>query len=65
MSKIIISLRDANGTEHAKGYVDIDKIQDAHLVERNRRLYYFKPGTSKIGSYIFEECNQPYIVTEF
>lgn len=64
MTRVKISLIGADGLLHAEGIVDLAKLLDAHLIERNKRLYYFKPNV-RIGNYIFEECSQPYVLTEF
>lgn len=64
MTKVHITLVSVDGSMHAGGLIDLMKIQDTHLVEHNKRLYYFKP-SSTIGKYVFEECRLPYIIMEF
>lgn len=63
MNKVQIILMNDDGSS-ITGLVDLAKMLDTHLIKRNERIYYFKP-SSKIGNYIFEECSQPYTITEF
>jgi len=64
MAKMHITLIGKDGCEHASGIVEFGKVIDSHLVQHNGRLYYFKPSPS-ISNHVFEECEQPYIITEF
>ncbi len=59
-----ITLIGTDGSIHAEGIIELANIINCHLVEHNKRLYYFK-SPSHISNHIFEECSQPYVITEF
>lgn len=61
---IRVFLIGENGEGHASGMVSKEKIVNTHLIVHNKRYYYFKKITPEFYLH-FEECEQPYIITEF
>lgn len=62
--KITVVLYDGDGlAQHASGKIDSDTIAEAHVLERDGKLYGFMRLDGMTAH--FRECNPPYKVTEF